>query len=183
MFIFNKQIFPILCVCFLYDKYWWLTQRVVVSTPVNRWHHRIMYYTHLYLFVHYLCYQLQHILRRNDLQTITLLWAKTSRHHPTVNWCRLRVTNWSEIWQIHHSLFFTTMPANTRRSPNAGLMLGQRHRRWPNIKPALGCSRGLLSIPANYRDWLSAGLMLGQHRRRWYNINQTYTVVFWYARP
>ena len=21
MFIFNKQIFPILCVCFLYDKY------------------------------------------------------------------------------------------------------------------------------------------------------------------
>ena len=28
--------------------------------------------------------------------------------------------------------------ANTRRSPNAGLMLGQRRRRWPNIKPALG---------------------------------------------
>ena len=29
-------------------------------------------------------------------------------------------------------------PANTIRSSNAGLMLGQRRRRWPNINPALG---------------------------------------------
>ena len=29
-------------------------------------------------------------------------------------------------------------PANTKRRPNAGLMLGHRRRRWPNIKPALG---------------------------------------------
>ena len=29
------------------------------------------------------------------------------------------------------------VPANTRRSPNAGLMLGQRRRRWANIKLAL----------------------------------------------
>ena len=28
-------------------------------------------------------------------------------------------------------------PANTRRSPNAGLMLGQCRRRWTNIIPAL----------------------------------------------
>ena len=27
---------------------------------------------------------------------------------------------------------------NTRRLPNAGLKLGQRRRRWPNFKPALG---------------------------------------------
>ena len=27
---------------------------------------------------------------------------------------------------------------STRRSPNAGLMLGHRRRRWPNINPALG---------------------------------------------
>ena len=27
---------------------------------------------------------------------------------------------------------------NTKRVPNAGFMLGQRRRRWPNIKPALG---------------------------------------------
>ena len=30
------------------------------------------------------------------------------------------------------------IPAKTRRSPNAGLMLGQRQRQWANIKPALG---------------------------------------------
>ena len=29
------------------------------------------------------------------------------------------------------------VPANTRRWPNAGLMLAQRLRRWANIKPAL----------------------------------------------
>ena len=28
-------------------------------------------------------------------------------------------------------------PANTRRLSNVGLMLGQRRRRWPNVKPAL----------------------------------------------
>ena len=28
-------------------------------------------------------------------------------------------------------------PENTRHSPNVGFMLGQRRRRWPNIKPAL----------------------------------------------
>ena len=33
---------------------------------------------------------------------------------------------------------FTSHPANTKRSPNAGLMLGQRRRRCTNIKPALG---------------------------------------------
>ena len=30
------------------------------------------------------------------------------------------------------------IPANTRRWPNAGLILCQRRRRWANIKPALG---------------------------------------------
>ena len=30
------------------------------------------------------------------------------------------------------------IPVNTRRLPNAGLMLGQRRRRWANIKAALG---------------------------------------------
>ena len=31
-------------------------------------------------------------------------------------------------------------PANTRRWTNVGLLLGQRRRRWPNSKPALGRS-------------------------------------------
>ena len=32
----------------------------------------------------------------------------------------------------------TLYPANTRRSPNVGTMLGQRRRRWTNIVPTLG---------------------------------------------
>ena len=31
-----------------------------------------------------------------------------------------------------------SIPANTKRLPNAGLMMGQRRRRWHNIKQALG---------------------------------------------
>ena len=31
-----------------------------------------------------------------------------------------------------------TAPANTTHSPNAGTMLCQSRRRWPNIVPALG---------------------------------------------
>ena len=30
------------------------------------------------------------------------------------------------------------LPANKRRSPNTGLMLAHRLRRWSNINPALG---------------------------------------------
>ena len=33
---------------------------------------------------------------------------------------------------------YTVHPENTRSSPNAGLMLGQRRRRLPNNKPTLG---------------------------------------------
>ena len=36
-----------------------------------------------------------------------------------------------------HSGTRRDLPANTRRWSNAGLMLSQRRRRWPNIKPAL----------------------------------------------
>ena len=41
---------------------------------------------------------------------------------------------------VQHLVFTTTIPspANTRQSANAGLMVGQRLRRWPTIKPALG---------------------------------------------
>ena len=35
---------------------------------------------------------------------------------------------------------FASNPSNTRKSPNADLMLGQRRRRWTNIKSALGSS-------------------------------------------
>ena len=32
----------------------------------------------------------------------------------------------------------TALPTSIRHSPNVGLMLGQRRRRWANIKPTLG---------------------------------------------
>ena len=44
--------------------------------------------------------------------------------------------------QVLHSA-----PANTRRWTNVGLLLGQRRRRWPNSKPALGRS---LVLRANF---------------------------------
>ena len=36
--------------------------------------------------------------------------------------------------------------ANTRPLPNASLMLGRRHRRWPNIKPTLNQRRVFAEI-------------------------------------
>ena len=37
----------------------------------------------------------------------------------------------------NHTLWIMSLfPENTRRSPNAGSMLGQRRRRWPSIEPA-----------------------------------------------
>ena len=37
--------------------------------------------------------------------------------------------------QLYVQQNWTTIPANTRRWNNVGLMLGHRRRRWPNIKP------------------------------------------------
>ena len=39
----------------------------------------------------------------------------------------------SEQYSVHQLAF----PANTRHSPNAGLMMGQRRRRWDNNQPVL----------------------------------------------
>ena len=52
------------------------------------------------------------------------------------------------------------LPANTTHSPNAGTMLCQRHRRWPNNVPALG-ERLLfatscivcIGLPTRHADW------------------------------
>ena len=38
---------------------------------------------------------------------------------------------------LYHFICITVCPVNTRCWTNGGLMLGQRRRRWPNIKPAL----------------------------------------------
>ena len=42
------------------------------------------------------------------------------------------------IYQAKSPSSSSTYPANTRHRPNVDLMLGQRRRRWPNIKPTLG---------------------------------------------
>ena len=51
-----------------------------------------------------------------------------------------------------------------KRWPIAGLLLGYRRRRWPNMKPV----RCVLK-----RCWSNASLSLGARRRRWANINST----------
>ena len=39
--------------------------------------------------------------------------------------------------EFYNSSFNRTIPWLDRRWPYVGLMLGQRHRRWPNIKPTI----------------------------------------------
>ena len=56
--------------------------------------------------------------------------------------------------------FLSCKQLNTRRRPNAGLMLAHRLRRWPNISPVLG-----------YRVVFGAMLNVSQRHRRWANIN------------
>ena len=81
-------------------------------------------------------------------------------------------------------------------SPNVGLLLAHRLRRWPNNNPTLGeclvfaghppntptrCrfhdeSRVRMAVwryPANTKHWTNVRLLLGRRRRRWPNINPT----------
>ena len=72
--------------------------------------------------------------------------------------------------------------ANTRHGSNAGLMLNQRRRRWPNIKPALDpCI--MLSWISRY-PWLwfsvafnsrghNVGTTSGQHTSHWASVCTT----------
>ena len=59
---------------------------------------------------------------------------------------------WPSIDQvIDHQIHSSCMaaeghPVKTRHPPNVGSMLGQRLRRWPNIKPAMGRSLVLTGI-------------------------------------
>ena len=64
------------------------------------------------------------------------------------------------------------IPANTRRWPNDGLMLGQRQRRWANIKPTLLQRLVFAGI------WLTVLYRLAQrppskNKRRWNNVSAT----------
>ena len=71
------------------------------------------------------------------------------------------------LWVITvcHDQFSLHFPANTIHSANVGLMLGQRRRRWPNIKPTLaerivlaGCSYAcILHAPCLGSVFISSG--------------------------
>ena len=52
----------------------------------------------------------------------------------TLEDCDFQLTEYNFIVILH----VDTTPANTGHSPNAVSMLGQRRRRWANIKTALG---------------------------------------------
>ena len=56
----------------------------------------------------------------------------------SIRWCEITLAQYigSTIW--HLGLALCPYPANTRRWPNVGLMLGQRRRRWANVSPTLG---------------------------------------------
>ena len=85
-----------------------------------------------------------------------------------------------------------------RHSSNDGLMLGQRLRRWPNIKPSLvscvvpGHAQRYYSavvsffhnnnrkwqcnytaIPTDTRHWINVGLTLNHRLRRWASVKLT----------
>ena len=59
-----------------------------------------------------------------------------------------------ENWEsnLHLNKNESIFPANKRRLPSAGLMLGQRRWRWANIKPALGEHIVFAGLPGCHRD-------------------------------
>ena len=58
----------------------------------------------------------------------------------SVHVCGCGVSTDTGRCNISHDVECADFPANTRYSPNAAPMLGQRRRRWTNIGPALGQS-------------------------------------------
>ena len=61
----------------------------------------------------------------------------------------------------------STVAANKICRSNTGVMLGQRSRRWTNLKPALIADGQLQAI----RKTMTHGLMLGEGGRRWDSFN------------
>ena len=81
---------------------------------------------------------------------IPLRWALTPRGGGVSGGRKINPLN--EMPQDSHRRH----PANTRRESNAGSMLDQRRRRWPNIEPGL-----VYVSPADIRFKWNAGSMLG----------------------
>ena len=71
------------------------------------------------------------------------LYQEADDVYPMLVQCWSSVVDGGPTLNQHWSNILCQQPCsrpntNPRHSPNAGLMLGQRRRRWPNIKPALG---------------------------------------------
>ena len=89
---------------------------------------------------------------RSDREQLPLTWLT---HLPVyLKTCWLLFTG---HWYLNR------IPVNRRHWPNVVLMLGQRRRRWANIKSALGH----VCCQCNRIHWSYVVLMLGQRRRRW----------------
>ena len=53
--------------------------------------------------------------------------------------------------QINITCHLEVVPADTRRWPNVGWVLGQRRRRWPNTKPTLGQRHVLAGVSVSLK--------------------------------
>ena len=71
----------------------------------------------------------QDVTSHRTSYTAKWLWSLHIHH------CHLSLTSYPACTSPFLS---STHAVNTRRSPDAGTMLGQRRRRWPNIVPILG---------------------------------------------
>ena len=60
-----------------------------------------------------------------DADNISFLWVLSTRRDENIS-------KFNQIFSPH------SQPIKQRDCPGAGLMLVQRHRRWPNIKTAMG---------------------------------------------
>ena len=112
--------------------------------------------------------------------TLNQHWANVS--------CLLCSVLWNEVsvWGWPTCKHTTVIMTNTRSSPSAGLMLGQRRRRWSNLNPALGerllfcwdCGPSLHlypppPAPENTNRSANVVVKLAQYRRWWPSFKTT----------
>ena len=85
-------------------------------------------------------------------------------YFPSPRWCPRRQRS------LHHlssHAFWEIFSGSTRPQPRVGLRLGQRRRRWPNIKPARDWPLGFSSTRTQLTTWPYSGTTcctLGCHR-------------------
>ena len=108
------------------------------------------------------------------LSTRTARYLTRSEWHPSLKmellW--LLALSWQLIL-LHLPGKIYPPPENVRPWNNAGLMLGQRRRRWPSINPTL--VQGI--VFAAKKHWFNVVIILGQRCRRWPSIKPKLVAV------